>query len=204
MESYIEWQFKIHKLRKIELQRFVLRTEQADTLFLHLFCDASEIRYAACNFIVAQDEPGGWNSTLLTAKAKIAPLKTQSIPRLELCADLLGCQLDNSALESLNKMNVKIQSQYAWTDFAIVLNWLSSEPSVWATLVANRVAKLQENKNLFWVHVQTHENPAQRIQPPEGWFHPSLRICQSGGLVQIGSKLMDHSFHSNQMGRKKE
>ena len=57
-------------------------------------------------------------------------------------------------------MSVKIQSQDAWTDSTIVLNWLSSEPSVWATSVANRVAKIQENKNLIWNHVQTHENPA--------------------------------------------
>ena len=57
-------------------------------------------------------------------------------------------------------MSVEIQSQNAWTETLIVLNWLSSEPSVWATFVANRVAKIQENKNLVWNHVQTRENPA--------------------------------------------
>ena len=55
----------------------------------------------------------------------------------------------DSVLGGLNKMRVKNQSQYAWTDSTIVLNWLSSEPSVWATFVANRVAKIQENKNLI-------------------------------------------------------
>ena len=43
----------------------------------------------------------------------------------------------------------------------------------------------------------------QRIQPPEVWIHPSMKICHSGGLVQIGSKLMNHSFHSNQNGQKR-
>ena len=93
----------------------VLRAEHADTVCLHLFCDASEIGYADCIFIVAQDELGGRSSTLLTAKDKIAPLKTHSKPRLELCAALLGCQLVYSVLENPNKMNVEIQSQYAWT-----------------------------------------------------------------------------------------
>ena len=82
-----------------------------------------------------------------------------SIPRLELCTGLLGCQLIISVHETSTKY-VKIQSQYAWTDSTFVLNWLSSEPSVWATFVANRVAKIQENKNLVWNHVQTDENPA--------------------------------------------
>ena len=89
LESYLEWRFKLHALREIKLQRFVLRTEQADIVIFHLFCDASEIGYTACIFIVAQNEVGGRSSTLLTAKAKIAPLKTQSIPRLELRAALL-------------------------------------------------------------------------------------------------------------------
>ena len=93
LESYIEWRFKLHALHKIKLQRFVLRTEQADTVSLHLFCDASEIGYTTCIFIVAQDELGGRSSTLLTAKAKSAPVYTQSIPRLEFCAALLGCKL---------------------------------------------------------------------------------------------------------------
>ena len=112
LESYIEWRFKFYALRKIKLQRFVLRTEYADTVFLHSFCffDTFEIGYAACIFIVAQDELGGWSWTLLTAKATIAPLKTQSLPRLELSVAILGCQLINSALESLNKRSVKVQS----------------------------------------------------------------------------------------------
>ena len=53
LESYIEGRFKLHALRKIKLQRFVLRTKQANTVILHLFSDASEIGYAACIFIVA-------------------------------------------------------------------------------------------------------------------------------------------------------
>ena len=149
LESYIEWQFKLLALPKIKPQRFVLRTKQADTVFLQLFCDASEIGYAACILIVAQDELDMRGSTLLTTKTKIAPRKAQSIPRQELCAALLGSQLINSFHENLIKMNVKVQSQYAWTDSTFVLNWLSSEPSVWATFVANRVAKVQENKNLI-------------------------------------------------------
>ena len=48
LESYLEWRFKLHALREMKWQRFVLRTEQADTVILHIFCDASEIGYAAC------------------------------------------------------------------------------------------------------------------------------------------------------------
>ena len=106
-------------------------------------------------------------------------------------AALLVCQLVNSVLQSFKKISVKIKLQYDWTDSTIVLNWLSSEPRVWATFVSNRVAKIQENIwNLIWNHMQTHKNPAD----PEEWIRPSLRICQSGALVQIGSKVMENSF----------
>ena len=175
----------------MKLQR-VLRAEHADTVCLHLFCDASEIGYAACIFIVAQEELGGRSSILLAAKAKIAPLKTHSKPRLDFCAALLGSQLVYSVLENPNKMNVKIQSQYAWTDSTIVLNWLSSEPSVWETFSANRVAKIQENENLIWNHVQTHEYPTDQAS----------RGVDPSKLENL-SIWWNHSFHSNQNGRKR-
>ena len=56
---------------------------------MHVFCDASETGYGASIYVVAADEKGGRRATLLSAKAKVAPLKAQSIPRLELCAPLL-------------------------------------------------------------------------------------------------------------------
>ena len=159
-QSYLDWRDKLVTLRNIRLNRCVMKSGQNSSVKLHVFCDASEIGYAACVYVVTVDENNQHTSNLLTAKSKVAPLKSQSIPRLELCAALLGSNLIASVIECLEKMGIKIEAQYAWTDSTIVLNWLSSEPATWSVFVANRVAKIQENSSLSWNHVSTIENPA--------------------------------------------
>ena len=127
---------------------------------MHVFCDASETGYGACIYVVGADEKGGRRATLLSAKSEVAPLKAQSIPRLELCAALLGCKLMKAVSESLSKLSLRIERFYAWTDSTIVLSWLAAEANCWSTFVANRVAKIQEIDFLEWNHVGTHDNPA--------------------------------------------
>ena len=48
---------------------------------LHIFCDASTKAYGAAAYLVSDSE-----SLLLTSKVRVAPLKTKTIPQLELTA----------------------------------------------------------------------------------------------------------------------
>ena len=82
--SYRTWRKNLHSLKEIKLQRFNLSEEQQEPFELHVFCDASEKAYATCVYVVSTNNRGERNSNLLVAKCKVSPLKTQSIPRLEL------------------------------------------------------------------------------------------------------------------------
>ena len=77
VENYLEWRSKLTDLRDIKLSRFVLKEKQTDLVAMHVFCDASGTGYGACIYVVAADEKDGRRATLLSAEAKVAPLKAQ-------------------------------------------------------------------------------------------------------------------------------
>ena len=158
--SYRTWRQNLHSLEEIKLQHFVLSKEQQEPFELHDFCDASEKAYAACVYVVSTNTQIERSSNLLVAKCKVSPLKTQSIPRLELCAVPLGSRLVLSVVQTLERMPVNIRATTGWRNSTIVLCWLSQEPSHWTTFVANRVAGIQRNDRVNWQHVPTEDNSA--------------------------------------------
>ncbi|XP_062558013.1 uncharacterized protein LOC134222885 [Armigeres subalbatus] len=85
------------------------------------------------------------------AKSKVAPLKYQSIPRLELQGALIGARLMNSVCES---HTLKIDQKFLWTDSSTVLAWIRSEHRRYKQYVAHRVGEiltLSELENWRWV-----------------------------------------------------
>lgn len=128
---------------------------------LHGFCDSSEKAYGACIYVRSISVSGCINTYLLCAKSRVAPIKTLTIAKLELCGALLLSRLMVKTLQSLN-INIK-KIQY-WTDAKIVLAWLQAEPATWNVFVAHRVAEVQQITNIDnWNHVIGSENPADLL-----------------------------------------
>ncbi|XP_037929892.1 uncharacterized protein LOC119664680 [Teleopsis dalmanni] len=127
---------------------------------IHGFADASVRAYGCCLYVRCETS-NGFKCELLTAKSKVAPLKTKSLPRLELCAAHLLAKLWNRIRVMFHH---NIDEVVFWTDSTITLHWIKTHPSTLSTFVANRVSEIQEwSTNITWRHVQSQHNPADIV-----------------------------------------
>ena len=124
---------------------------------LHVFSDASENAICATGYVV-QELPEGRISSLCFAKCLLAPLKTKSIPRLELDAAVLGTRVA-SVIRAAHPWEVT--KVHHWTDAKDVLYWLRCPYRRYSPYVANRVANLLSyTTEAQWRWVPTDQNPA--------------------------------------------
>lgn len=128
---------------------------------LHIFADASELAYGACVYVRSVNEAREVVVRILIAKSRVAPIKPTTIPRLELCAALVGARLYQKVINSLRD---KVGSTTLWSDSMVVLGWLNKLPSKLEPFVRNRVATiLEDTERCIWRHVPTDQNPADLI-----------------------------------------
>ena len=145
----------ICKLRNLTIPRSIT-SNPLQTLEIHVFSDASEKAYAAAVYSKAVESLQNVSVHLLMSKSKVAPVKTISMPRLELCGAHLAAKLTEAVLKILSATKLAVRV-IAWTDSTIVLQWLSQLPRTWTTFVSY----IQENlPRSNWNHVPTADNPA--------------------------------------------
>jgi hypothetical protein len=125
---------------------------------IHGFADASSYAYGACLYVRSVSVKQEVAVRLICAKSRVAPLKTTSIPRLELCAAVLLRRLAKNIISTLR---IHITQQYWRSDSQIALAWIAAEPSRWKTYVANRVSEIHEvTQQHEWNYVKSNKNPA--------------------------------------------
>lgn len=136
------------------------------TVYLHVFCDASKEAYACCTYLTYADELNGhFASSLLIAKARIAPPQGLTIPKLELLGVLIGKRIAKYLLLNLK---LTIHKCVLWTDATTVIHWLNSS-SVQPQFVEARITEIREpfdstipiiEKDFLVKYVPSECNPA--------------------------------------------
>ena len=102
--KWFKWLNDLRLLNHVTIPRFIGAnfTEKCNDICLHGFCDSSTKAYAAVCYIVFNVD-GSHVSKIVAAKARVAPLKELSIPRLELLGCLLLAELITSVKNSLKQ-----------------------------------------------------------------------------------------------------
>ena len=109
-----------------------------------MFSDASEKAFGAVGYLRFELLDGTVKVAFVLAKAKVASVKYESIPRLEPCGCLVAVKM---AKTLLSELWIRIRQVILFTDSTTNLRWFNSKSCRFTPYVANRVGEILES---FW------------------------------------------------------
>ena len=129
---------------------------------LYIFVDASETGYSAAAYIRREyEDPTGKvdvSVSFLMGKSLVSPVRSVTIPRLELAAAVLGTRIRDILQRELT---MTFDSVNMWTDSMVVLQYIRNTETRFKTYVANRLEFIHSHLKVpEWAHVPSKQNPA--------------------------------------------
>ena len=154
----------ITQLERLRVPRCYFNTSTNPTnKQFHSFSDASKKAFAAVTYLRSTYPDGQVETRLVAAKTRVAIIKTQTIPRLELLGAVISARLSSTITRSLPN-NDEIECIY-WTDSTTTLQWIQNDKH-WRQYVQQRVQEIRQlTPKEQWRHCPGSENPADLPSP---------------------------------------
>ena len=117
-ESLKRWHAWLQELPKLE--QFVVERcfkpsslGEVENVQLHHFADASQHGYGAVSYLRVEDKEHNVKCSFVMGKARLAPIKPVTIPRMELSAAVVATMLNKICQRELS---TPINQSFFWTD----------------------------------------------------------------------------------------
>ena len=201
---WLKWLKDLPDLQKFNVERCLIPNcaEKFVEFELHHFCDASTEAYGCVSYLRMKNESGQVHCSFLQAKSRLAPIKSLTIPRLELQGAVLAVKADQMLRSQLK---IDVARSVFWTDSTIVIHYIHNTSRRFQTFVANRVAAIHEGSEpAQWRHVPSDMNPgddasrgldAEEMVNSKRWKQGPDFLWQSEStwpnLPSINSELLD-------------
>ncbi|GFR17791.1 integrase catalytic domain-containing protein [Trichonephila clavata] len=182
-----QWSSEAEGLTEIKIPRFYLGDvdQELSSVDIHCFSDASKSAYGTILYLRFVTCNNKIETSFICSKSRVAPLKSLTLPRLELTAALLSARLAKQVSSCL-KFNANI---YYWTDSLISYYWICGDSSAFKPYIKNRVQEIQLLSDPSqWGHCPGKDNPADlisrgtsavKLAQNELWWHgpPWLKLA---------------------------
>ncbi|XP_044755112.1 uncharacterized protein LOC123314064 [Coccinella septempunctata] len=156
-ELFTSWLAQLPEIAMLRLPR-CYTLNGYERIDLHILCDASEQAFATTAYWRITRNDGTIEVVLIAAKAKVAPKKALTIPRLELQAAVIGARLAET-IKREHRMEVD-QTTY-WTDSSTVVHWVRNDMRRYTPFVAHRLGEIAElTQKEEWRWLPTDHNVA--------------------------------------------
>ena len=177
--KWLSWRSELPLLEKLKIERCVKPPAFGEVVCreVHVFSDASSYGYGAAAYLRLMDDAGRIHCSLLFGKARLAPIKATSIPRLELTAATVAVRIGSLMIKELSLT----ADVFYHTDSTTVLRYIANDHQRFHVFVANRIQLIRDNSDIRqWRYVETSDNPAddasrglnaQSLLSKRRWFH---------------------------------
>ena len=133
-------------------------------------------------------------------RARVAPLKYITIPRMELVAATLSVKI---SVMLRKEFQIPITREIFWTDSEAVLRYIRNQARKFKVFVANRVETIRENsRDSQWFYINTKANPADycsreidvnNTKAIETWFNGPSFLWESESTWASNRRCFDVS-----------
>ncbi|GFQ65831.1 integrase catalytic domain-containing protein, partial [Trichonephila clavata] len=182
-----QWSSEAEGLTEIKNTTVLFRDvdQELSSVDIHCFSDASKSAYGTILYLRFVTCNNKIETSFICSKSRVAPLKSLTLPRLELTAALLSARLAKQVSSCL-KFNANI---YYWTDSLISYYWICGDSSAFKPYIKNRVQEIQLLSDPSqWGHCPGKDNPADlisrgtsavKLAQNELWWHgpPWLKLA---------------------------
>ena len=160
-EEWIRFFQEMKNLNNVTFERPLTPPQVIEAPKLCIFSDASNEAFGACAYIRWQTESSSFNTRFIAAKSRVAPLKSLTVPRLELQGAVLATRLYQFIVE---ETRIQFMKAVFFTDSNIVLSWIRRQAREFKPFVSARVAEIQSNSDPSqWRHVPGEFNVADDV-----------------------------------------
>lgn len=163
LKKWLGWKAELPQLSQLKIDRCLkaLCFHEGTQYEVHHFADASEKAYGCVSYLRSVGLEGQVHCNILMSKGHVAPLKSMSIPRLELSAAVLAAKVD---VMIRRELGIPLQQSVFWTDSTIVLQYICNTEKRFKTFVANRIAVIHNASHpAQWRHVPSELNVADVV-----------------------------------------
>jgi hypothetical protein len=157
------WLNNLPKLENLTVPRCLIPSDFGEVTCtqLHHFADASDLGYGIVSYVRTINGNDQVHCSLLHSKARVAPLKKTTTPRMELTAATIAVKLNRKLQQELD---IHVDEVFYWTDSMAVLRYIFNKTTRFHTFVANRIAIIHEGSEVEqWRHVSSKSNPADCV-----------------------------------------
>ena len=190
LRKWNNWLLQLNDLEDIKIDRCYKPPNfgKVKECQLHCFADASDNGYGCVFYIRMINSEGKIHCAFVLGKSRVAPLKSVTIPRMELTAATIAVRLSKKIVSELD---YEINDIFYWTDSMTVLRYINNSRTRFHTFVANRLVIIHEaTKVSQWHYIDTKINPADlasrgtsvsKFRDNQQWFHGPDFLWQDTG-----------------------